>query len=234
MVDETEWAWLREQAAADVDHLVIGTSLPFMMPEGIHDLEGWNEAVCDGVWGQRTARVGEWIRQAVDLEHWAAFRTSFSDMAELVREVATRENPPATVLFLSGDVHYSYLARARVPGAGVGASAVFQAVCSPIRNPLTRVLRYANVVGQFGVARLIGHVLARAARVPRSSLEWSINEGPWFDNVLATLELEGRAATVRWEAPEGGEDDGALRRVADIPLTSAESAAAERAGVSAG
>jgi phosphodiesterase/alkaline phosphatase D-like protein len=235
MVDETEWAWLREQASGDVDHLVIGTSLPFMMPKGIHDLEGWNEAVCDGVWGRRAARVGEWIRQAVDLEHWAAFRTSFFDMAELVQEVATRENPPATVLFLSGDVHYSYLARARVPGAGAGASAVFQAVCSPIRNPLTRMLRYANVVAQFGVARLIGHVLASAARVPRSSLQWSIDEGPWFDNVLATLELDGRSATVRWDAAgERGDQDGSLRRVADIPLTAAESASVERAAVSAG
>jgi len=132
-------------------------------------------------------------------------------------------------------VHYSYLARARVPGAGAGASAVFQAVCSPIRNPLTKVLRYANVVAQFGVARLIGHALASAARVPRSALQWSIDEGPWFDNVLATLELDGRSATVSWDAPgEGADQDGSLRRVADIPLTPTKSAAAERAGASAG
>jgi hypothetical protein len=41
-------------------------------------------------------------------------------------------------------------------------------------------------------AERVGHVLARAAGVREESLGWTIEEGPWFDNQVATLELDGR------------------------------------------
>jgi hypothetical protein len=34
--------------------------------------------------------------------------------------------------------------------------------------------------------------LARSAGVAEESLTWSVEEGPWFDNQVATLELDGR------------------------------------------
>src|SRR4029453_12143796 len=96
------------------EHLVIGTSLPFLLPKGLHNAEAWSEAVCDGAWGATAARFGEKIRKAIDLEHWAAFRRPFEAGPNAVIDLAPRrdEAPPTSIGFLSGDVHYSYLARA--------------------------------------------------------------------------------------------------------------------------
>ena len=73
MIDDTEWSWFVDQMSGGYEHLVIGTSLPFLLPKGLHYAEAWNEAVCDGVWGALAARLGEKMRQGIDLEHWAAF-----------------------------------------------------------------------------------------------------------------------------------------------------------------
>src|SRR5919112_2432015 len=52
MVDDAEWAWVDKTAHADVDHLLLGTSLPFLTLHGIHHLEGWDEAIAEGAWGR--------------------------------------------------------------------------------------------------------------------------------------------------------------------------------------
>src|SRR4051794_8964904 len=84
MVDAAEWEWIEAHARGDVEHLLIGTSLPLILSPALHQLEAWNEAVCDGAWGRRAAHVAEKLRQALDLEHWAAFDTSFDAMCELL------------------------------------------------------------------------------------------------------------------------------------------------------
>lgn len=198
MLDAQEWSWFDRLATGDVDHLVIGSSVPVLLPSGLHQLERWNEAVCDGAWGQRASRLGEKLRRAVDLEHWGAFARSFDQLAGVVREVATgsRGAPPASVLFLGGDVHYSYLARARIRPRRA-AAAVYQLVCSPIRNPLPRTFRLLNGVASFGVAGLLGGLLARSAGVARLPMHWRVRRGPFFHNTLGTLDLTGRRATMR-------------------------------------
>ncbi|MDQ3973645.1 MAG: alkaline phosphatase D family protein, partial [Actinomycetota bacterium] len=135
MLDEEEWRWLDDHVAGDYDHLLLATSLPYLLLPAIHHLEAWNEAVCDGAWGRAAARVGELVRQGIDLEHWAAFGTSFDRLAALVDEVAAGEHgaAPASIVLLSGDVHHAYLAR--VAAAEPETSPVYQAVCSPVRNP---------------------------------------------------------------------------------------------------
>ncbi|MQA94148.1 MAG: alkaline phosphatase family protein [Streptosporangiales bacterium] len=207
MLDAGEWAWFERLATGDVDHLLIGSSVPVLLPTGLHYLESWNEAVCDGVWGRWAARLGERVRQGIDLEHWGAFRRTFSDLAHLVTEIARgrRGRPPATITFLSGDVHYSYLARVNRTPAGTH---VQQIVCSPIRNPLSPVLRLGNVVASFALAGVFGRVLARAAGVPRTPFGWRVSRGPWFDNAVATVELRGRSGGVCW----WGASDGAGER----------------------
>ncbi len=52
MLDPHEWEWLEQHAEGDFDHLLIGTSLPFLLAPGLHYLEAWNEAVCNGAWGR--------------------------------------------------------------------------------------------------------------------------------------------------------------------------------------
>jgi hypothetical protein len=194
MLDPDEWAWLDRQLTGDVDHLLLATSLPYLLPAGVHLLENWNEAVCGGAWGRLGARLGEKIRQAADLEHWAAFRSSFDRLAELICAVGAGERgrPPASIVFLSGDVHFAYLAEAWM--SRPVESRVFQAVCSPLRNPLPKVIRQGQRVATSRVAYRIGRALARSAGVPPPPFGWRTTAGPAFDNEVATVELAGRTA----------------------------------------
>lgn len=220
MVDEEEWCWVTEQATGAVDHLLLATSLPYLLPPGIHYLEAWDEAISDGAWGPRAARIGEKIRQAIDLEHWAAFERSFREVAELVRRVASgqRGRPPATVIFLSGDVHFGYVAQASLPGMAAG-SRVYQAVCSPMRNPIGRGIQRANRFARSRPGAALGRWLARLGGVRTPPIHWRLTDGPWFGNLLATLELNGRAARLAVDcAPPYGAASAQPRRVFDGAL----------------
>src|SRR5690606_36526595 len=88
MLDEAEMDWADEQLTGGHDHLIVATSLPFLLPRGLHHLESWNEALVDGAWGRWPAVVGERLRQGLDLEHWGAFSESFDRVAAMVDEVA--------------------------------------------------------------------------------------------------------------------------------------------------
>jgi hypothetical protein len=200
MVDEAEWQWVTESLSGDWDHVVLATSLPLLLAHGIHDMEAWNEAVCDGAWGRRFARLGERIRRAVDLEHWAAFGTSFANFEQLLTSVATGAHgqPPASVTVVSGDVHHSYLAAVDFPAGTHPRSAVYQAVCSPLHNALPQPLRRGYQLVASRAGDLIAGTLARLARVSKPALRWRITRGPWFDNMLCALEFDGRTARIRF------------------------------------
>lgn len=191
--------WLDEALTGDVDHLVVASTLPFLLPAGVHYLEAWNEAVCAGAWGERLRGAGEKLRRAMDLEHWPAFQRSFTAVSAAVLGIAAgrRGTPPASVLFLSGDVHFSYLARAR--GAGASGTAIAQLVSSPLCNRLPPMMRRTTWVAARTVTGLGCRMVARLAGVRSPALRWRLDEGPWYDNTLATLTLDGRAASVRWE-----------------------------------
>ena len=202
MVDAGEWQWITEHAVGGFDHLLIGTSLPLIMAPALHYLEAWNEAVCDGAWGRPGSWAGEKIRQGADLEHWPAFRDSFDAMCDLLREVGSgaRGEPPSSIVVLSGDVHHAYLAEVGFQrGSGV-RSAVWQATCSPFRNPLNRHERRGVQFGFTRAGAAIGRTLARAAGVPPPSVRWRFQDGdPRFDNQVGTLLLDGRRAMARLE-----------------------------------
>jgi PhoD-like phosphatase len=207
LLDDRERSWLDEQLRGDVRHLLVGTSLPFLLPAGMHYLEAWNEAVAGGAWGPRAAAFGERLRRVVDLEHWGAFQDSFQHVARVVTEVADgkRGRAPLTVTFLSGDVHHSYLAEVEREH-GPGSSRIIQAVCSPIRNPLKRRMRFATAALSYAVAGPVGKVMSRSAKVPRAPFSWHYLAGPWFDNSIAVLEDRPEGLLLRWHA--GVVDDG--------------------------
>ncbi len=210
MVDSAEWDWIESEAHGDVDHLLLGTSLPVLLAPGMHDLEAWNEAVCEGAWGARAAALGEKIRQGLDLEHWAAFGKSFAALVDLTRAVGAGERgpPPATIVALSGDVHHAYLAEVGYPkGSGV-RSRVYQAVCSPVRNPLDARERRAIRAMRTGPVVKLARALARAAGVPAPAIRWREEAGPWFDNQIAALTLEGRSARLVLERAQPGHESG--------------------------
>jgi hypothetical protein len=203
------WHEVDRWLAGDADHLVVVSSLPWLLAPAAHHLEAWNERVCAGAWGRRLARLGERLRQGLALEHWAAFSGSFDRLAAALGDVGAgrRGAPPSTILVLSGDVHYSYLARPRWPaGAGV-RSRVFQVVCSPLRNRLAPRIRLATRVAMIRPVAWAWRLLASLAGAPPPSLRWRVLDGPCFDNQVATLELDGRAARLRIERVSGGSDD---------------------------
>ena len=220
MVDDGEWQWILEHATGGFDHLLIGTSLPLIMAPALHYLEAWNEAVCDGAWGGLAARVGEKLRQGADLEHWPAFRDSFEAMCALLREVGSggHGDAPASIVVLSGDVHHAYLAEVGFPRGSEVGSRVWQATCSPFRNPLSTMERRGVRFGFTRAGAAVGRVLARSAGVPPPPVRWRFQPGdPRFDNQVGTLELDGRQGLARLEraVPSERGRDHPLLEVAD-------------------
>ncbi|WP_462187242.1 MULTISPECIES: DUF7800 domain-containing protein [unclassified Frankia] len=212
MIDAVEWEWVREQTLHDgeVDHLLLGTSVPFLLTPTIHNVEAASELIAGGRWGRRAAAVAERVRQALDLEHWSAFGSSFAAMAELLRSISAGERgpAPASVIVLSGDVHHAYLARADFPAqsdltaAATAPSPVWQAVCSPFRNPLGPAIRRVGAISRRAPLAAFSAAFARLAGVRGRSIRWTVTHGPWFDSQLAVLELDGRAARFRLEKTE--------------------------------
>jgi PhoD-like phosphatase len=202
MLDEDEWQWVGEQFAGDFDHLLVATSLPWLLAPGMHYAEAWSEAVAGGAWGSALAPLAERLRQAADLEHWAAFQESFARLAELLRSVGAGElgSAPASVVVLSGDVHHAYLCEVAFRRDAGVRSHVFQAVCSPYRNPLERRERQVIRLGASRGFEVVARTLAAAAKVPQPEVRWRmVGDGPWFDNQLATLRIDGRAIELRLE-----------------------------------
>ena len=220
MLDDGELLWLDAQLQGDVDHVLIGTSLPYLLAPGLHHIESFGEAIAEGAWGAAGKRLGEWGRQRADLEHWAAFERGFRDVADLVLEVARgrRGRAPRTITFLSGDVHHSYVAEAW-PRDGVAATRILQAVCSPIRNPLPRPMRGFTALAARRAASAVGRVLSLAGRVPLEPLRWAVSHGPWYANNLGILELDADGVRMWWvsgRVTDAGPERPELRREATL------------------
>ncbi|MEV8015386.1 alkaline phosphatase D family protein [Streptomyces sp. NPDC086554] len=200
MLDPDEARWLREQALeGGCDHLLIGTSLPWLLPHLIHDAEGWNAALCRGERGERWARFGENLRRRSDLEHWAAFPASFDELTSLIAEAGSGAGAPATVCVLSGDVHHAYIAEPTWPGGGGPDSRVLQLTCSPVHNSIHASIKLGFHFGWSKVGRALGRRFIRHGRTARAAINWRKTGGPWFGNQLMTLTLRGRSASVRLE-----------------------------------
>jgi hypothetical protein len=209
IVDDDEWDWVLEHARGDFDHLLFGTTVPLLLSPGFHHLEAWSERVCDGAWGRLPARLAEKLRRAVDFDHWASFGRSFQRMRRLLEELSQgrRGKPPASITVLSGDVHHAYLAEVGLRGdGGPGESAVYQAVCSPYRNPLSGHERRAIGIGFSRPFTAAMHALARAAGATEPGLDWQLRDGPYFDNQVATIRLDGREARIKLDKTVEGEE----------------------------
>jgi hypothetical protein len=200
MLDEEEWAWVTEHVTGDFDHLLVATSLPWLLGPGMHYAEAWSEAVAGGAWGSALAPLAEKARQTADLEHWAAFQESFARLAELLRSVGAGERgpAPASIVVLSGDVHHAYLYEVAFRrGSGVESN-VYQAVCSPYRNPLEKKERQVIQLGMSRGFEAFTRTLARSAGVDDPDVRWRmVGDGPWFDNQVASLEIDGTRIAMR-------------------------------------
>jgi PhoD-like phosphatase len=207
MFDEDEWRWIDEHAQGGFEHLLFATSDPYLLAPAMHDVEAWNEKVCDGAWGKRLAGLGERARRSADFDHWGAFGRSFDRLAGLIEEIGSgRRGPaPASIVLLSGDVHHAYLAEVAFPRSAGVRSAVFQATCSPFRNPLDARERKVIKAMTSPLAAAAARLLARSAGAPAPGIRWRVCDGPYFDNQVATLQLDGRSAALRLDKTKPGE-----------------------------
>jgi hypothetical protein len=205
ILDDAEWEWLEDHIAGEWNHLLIATTDPVLLAPGLQFVEAWGEAVAEGAWGRSAARAAERLRRELDFDHWAAFRRSIDRLTGVLREHGSGAHgePPASIGFLSGDVHHAYLAEVGFrPEANV-RSAVWQAVCSPFRNALDRHERAMVRFGNTRAGAAIGRGLAKAARVSPPDFGWRLVEGPFYDNQVATLTLDGRDASLKLERTTG-------------------------------
>jgi len=211
ILDDQEFEWV-EAAVANavsdgVDHLLIGTSLPWLLPHSVHDLERWNETLSVRHAGKPLGRLAEKIRQGADLEHWAAFGQSFERLGALLVGLGRGElgRPPATALVLSGDVHHAYAAELVRPG-GLDTR-VHQLTVSPLHNSAPHAIEIGFTVGWSRWARAVTGALRTLTRVAPTALQWRKQAGPFFGNELGELVLDGRDARfLLWAA--GLDDDG--------------------------
>jgi hypothetical protein len=208
MFDDEVWDWIVDHADGDFDHLLIATTVPYLLSPGFHHLEAWNERLCDGARGGLVASGSEKLRRALDFDHWAAFQYSFHRMRELLEEVGSgkRGRPPASIVILSGDVHHAYLSEVAFKRGAEVKSSVLQAVCSPYRNPLDKRERKVIRAGFFRPFEMLARGLAHAAGAPDPGIRWRLLEGPYFDNQVGTVRLDGREATVRLDKTVAGEE----------------------------
>jgi len=210
MLDEDEWKWVEQHCEGDFDHLLIATTVPWLLSPGLDRLEAWNEKACEGTQGKLVARQAEKLRRAVDFDHWGCFSHSFRALRDLLGDVAAgrRGSKPASVVVLAGDVHHAYLCEVGWPaGEAEGKAPVYQAVCSPYRNPLDKRERRAIRLLFGKGTRRVTRALARAAGVPDPEIGWRFLEGPHFDNQVASLALDGRSARIKLEKTQAGDTE---------------------------
>jgi hypothetical protein len=203
MVDAEEWSWIEEHVTGGFDHLLLGTSVPVLLGPGMHYLQAWNEAVDSGVWGERAAQWGEKIRRSKDLDHWSSFHDSFLELTRLIRAVGAGEKgqPPTSIIVLSGDVHLGYVAEATFRDEEV-KSIIYQAVSSPFRNSLPGEKSRLHSASWTKLGERAGRLLARLVGIEKEEMSWRLtHQELWHENQVATLELEGKQATLTFERP---------------------------------
>ena len=154
----------------------------------------------------------EKLRRGVDFDHWASFGGLLpTALAALpTRSARGRRRAGARL-----DRRPLRRRPPRLPGRGrafrpapESESRVYQAVCSPYRNPLDeeRASRdQARVFRNGAAADRRGRSRGRPASRP--GIGWRLLEGPYFDNQVATLTLDGRSARIKLEKTAPGEAD---------------------------
>jgi hypothetical protein len=206
-----------------VEHLILGTSLPWLLPHAIHNLERWNETLNVRHHGGRRGRMAEALRQAADLEHWAAFGHSFERLGAALTAVGRGERgrAPSTALVLSGDVHHAYAAELVAPENLT--SRIHQLTVSPLHNQAPHPIRVGFRIGWSRPARRFTERLARFARAEPTRLEWRKQAGPFFGNQIGELVLSGREARFVLSVSEMGAT--ALTQVLDMPVSTVDESA---------
>ena len=169
MVDDDEWAWIEEHARGDVDHLLLADTLPVFFSPAFHHAEAFSEALAAGAWGGLVARVAETRAAGVRPRALGGVqRLVPADVRARDGGVGGRAGRAARVDRAARRRRAPRLRGAdRTPAA---RSAVWQAVCSPMRNPLRAhraAAGRAGLLGPPGTRRARAGARRRRARTRR-------------------------------------------------------------------
>ena len=220
MVQQSEWDLIEQAAHEAVGHVMFVTSLPVYIADGIHDLQTWNERVCDaGAWGRWGRRLGERVRRSLDLEDWPAFPVSFAAFGGLISSLRARDVPPASIVVASGDIHFSYAASVEQV-AGSPGPAVWQIVSSPIRNALIPHERGAMRFAITRTGAFVGAALRRASRGVDTRPGLTVEAGPYFANNMCVIDYAQAGAVAVFEQSTISDtgDDPVLTEVGRVSL----------------
>ena len=221
IISKEEWEWVKDRVDGEHKHLLMASSLPFLLPDGMHDIEAWSESITDGAWGKRFEPLGEKVRIAGNLDHWACFQQSYREMEQLVVDVATGTcgDAPDTMVMFGGDVHHCYLTEVSLPAdAAPSKTKVWHAVCSGLRKELQASERMVLAFGHTWLAAKLGRTLAQMANVRPRRLGTRITTRPRFRNQIGTLEIADGEVGIRIEQVTGRWRDPQLRTVIEEKL----------------
>ena len=144
------------------------------------------------------ARISEELRQAAQLSHWITFPASFDRVLRLLYAAGNQERQG--VIVLSGDVHFSYAAQVLAwPDGSRPATPTHQLVSSPLCHDLSYGIAGGLRALASRIGDVIGRLVARLAGAPPPPLQWTIETGPWWNNVISTLDLSTDKASVPYE-----------------------------------
>ncbi|CAM3172467.1 hypothetical protein BST27_13655 [Mycobacterium intermedium] len=207
IMTDAEWDWITSKIDGDYEHLILASSLPFLLPNGMHNIEAWSEAVTDGAWGSRLCALGERVRIMANLDHWACFQRSYRAFEGLVVDIATgrRGQAPASLIMFGGDVHHCWVSKVALPDdAPATRTRIWEVVCSGLRKEVNLSERIVLRLGHTPVAAAVGKALAATAKVGKPRLQWRPVTRPHFRNQVGTLEIAGGEIGVRIERAAGG------------------------------
>jgi hypothetical protein len=91
-------------------------------------------------------------------------------------------------------------------------------VCSPFHQAMPPTMRTAQGLASSRVSGLLGTAAATLAGARAPRLTWRITEGPWFDNMIATLTYAGPKAVVRFDQAVTEQDGPRLLPVMEADL----------------
>lgn len=220
MLHPDEEAWLREQALGDPgghDHLLIGSSLPWLLPGLVHEAERWNAALC----GASAAPLGPLRRVAAARRRPGAL----GGLPRLLRPArpphrGSRHRPRRSRHGLRPLRRRPPRLRRREPprrhrphSPARRRGRVHQLTCSPVHNAIPLPIRAGFRLGWSRAGGLLGRVFARHGRTGRAPVTWRRSGGPWFGNQLMTLTLRGRRADLHLDQARTGRGPARLERV---------------------
>ena len=185
MVQRSEWERVRAAAIAATGHVLLVTSVPVFVADGIHDLHVWNQRMCTGSWGRLGRRIGERVRRSLDLEDWPAFPESFRMFRTLIDDLRAQPDPPRSIIVASGDIHFSYAAR--VDSFDTAGPDVWQIVSSPIRNALIPHERGAMRFALTRTGARVGRLLRGLVRGADTRPALDVVAGPFFANNMCEI-----------------------------------------------